>query len=153
MTFTRANAEQELVGRASGKMAAAGLAVTVVGTNADLNAPMLSAFRKMGVEPGSQVVSDTDFTLLESSQLDEFLDRAELRLLENILGNLDLTDVSIGPRRESLGQIAEQTEKAINRVSARIAKEYGAGVAGLTADYIDLNFAAKSSDFIGGGDA
>ena len=126
MTLTRANAEVELVGRAKGKMELVGMAVTVVGTNADLNGPLASALRKMGIAPASPItVTDTDLANLTDADIDEYLDRAELRLLENIHRNYTLVDIKSGPQDEKLSQIAAQLEKAIETLSAKIRSEYG----------------------------
>jgi hypothetical protein len=145
MSITRANAEVELVSRASKKMVLVGFAVTVVGTNADLNGPLATALRKMGLT-ASSTVSDGDLAALEAEQIDEFYDRAELRLLENIVGNIDLTDIQVGQRRESLGQLADQVEKALTRLTARVEKEYGVGLSELGVGSLMMNFQQDEPD-------
>lgn len=147
MSLTRIQAETELVDRAGAKMALAGMAVTIVGTNADLNGAMSVALRKMGLTASSTVV-DGDLAALETDQVDEFLDRSELRLLENIQGNLDLTDIKVGQRSESLGQLADQVEKAITRLSTRLMREYGVGLGTLSGGTISLDFAEKLDDTV-----
>ena len=126
MTITRIDVEVELVKRQGARMSVAGLAVTVEGSNADLNQPMSVALRKMGLT-ASNPVSNTDLAELEDADIDEFYDRAELRLLENILGNLVLVDIDSGPRSEKLSQISASVEKAIARMEAKISSEYGVG--------------------------
>lgn len=126
MTTTRIDAEVELVKRQGARMSVAGLAVTVAGSNADLNQPMSVALRKMGLTASSPV-SNTDLAELEDADVDEFYDRAELRLLENISGNLVLVDIDSGPRSEKLSQISASVEKAIARMEAKIYSEYGVG--------------------------
>jgi len=131
MTLTRANAETELVSRAKGKMELVGMAVTVVGTNADLNGPLSTALRKMGLAPASPItVTDTDLANLTDADIDEYLDRAELRLLENIHRNYTLVDIKSGPQDEKLSQLAAQLEKSIELLSAKIKSEYGDSGAG-----------------------
>lgn len=126
MTITRANAEAELVSRAKKKMELIGLVVTTVGTNADLNSPLAAGLRGLGIVPASPItVSDADFTTLGDADLDEFFDRAELRLLENIHGSIDLVDITSGPQKESLGQLATQLEKSIDSKQKRINDKYG----------------------------
>lgn len=139
MTITRANAESELVARASRKMQLVGMAVTVVGSNADLQSPLAAALRKMGLT-ASNPVTDANLAALTDSQVDEFYDRAELRLLENIRGNIDLTDIRVGDRQESLGQLATQLDKTIEAKSKQVEKEYGVGLSGLSAGTLMLNF-------------
>ena len=131
MTLTSAYAETELVSRAKGKMELVGMAVTVVGTNADLNGPLSTALRKMGLAPASPItVTDTDLANLTDADIDEYLDRAELRLLENIHRNYTLVDIKSGPQDEKLSQIAAQLEKSIELLSAKIKSEYGDSGAG-----------------------
>ena len=126
MTLTRADAEVVLVQRAKGKMALVDMAITTVGTNADLNDPLSTAFRLLGYTPASPVtISDTDLTNLADSKVTEFLDRAELRLLETIHGNIDLVDITVGPRRESLNQLADQVKDAIDALQKKISTRYG----------------------------
>jgi hypothetical protein len=145
MAYTRSGAETVLVGRLRAKMVMVGFAVTTAGSNADLNDPFAVALRRMGVAASSPVV-DADIAGLTADQYDEFVDRAELRLLQSIVGNIDLTDISVGPRRESLGQLADQCEKAIARLEKSIANEWGAGLSGLETGSLTLDFQQKSDD-------
>lgn len=145
MTITRANAEAELVSRASKKMVLVGMAVTVAGSNASLQSPLSTALRKMGLT-ASNPVTDANLTVLDDDQIDEFYDRAELRLLENILGNIDVTDIRVGERQESLGQFATQLEKAVEAKTKAVEKEYGAGLSSLTEGTLMLNFQEVDPD-------
>src|SRR5688500_1941665 len=95
MSVKRTQVEQELVSRAKNKMALVGMAVTADGLNTSLDSPIATALRKMGFAV-DLVADDNDLAALPSEKLDEFLDRAELRLLENIQGNFDLTNTRIG---------------------------------------------------------
>lgn len=126
MTLTRANAETELVARAKKKMELVGLAVTMLGVNADLDGPLSTAFRKVGHVPASPVtVTDADLANLSDDEIDEYFDRAELRLLENIHRNFDLNDIKSGQQEEKLSQLAQQIQKDIELLTARIKDEYG----------------------------
>lgn len=128
-------------------MALAGMALTTVGANADLQSPIASALRKMGL-PASNPVTDADLAVVPDSQVSELYDRAELRLLENILGNIDLTDIRVGERQESFGQLAAQLEKAVEAKSKQIEMDYGAGLSGpsgLSGGTILLNFQEPGS--------
>jgi hypothetical protein len=81
-------------------------------------------------------------------QIDALLDLSELRTLQNIAGNLTVVDQSIGPRDMSLSQLSNQVEKAIQRLTERIAKVHGYGVGSLDASVISLDFQEKPSDVI-----
>lgn len=121
-------------------MALVGMAITVVGTNASLSGPLAFAMRTMGYALASPVtVADADLSALENSALDEFFDRAELRLLQNIKGNIVLVDIQVGPRRESLGQLAVTLKDDIDAKAALIASSYG-NANSLEAGVIGLNF-------------
>ena len=141
MTITRADVEKVLVNRVGKKMAIVSFDVTSDGENADLNEPICDALLKMGATPASiAAVADSDLAIVENEYIQEFLDRAELRLLQNIAGNIDFVDVSVGPRRDSLNQLATQTEAAISRLTTKIEKLYGGGCAPLSTGVIGLDF-------------
>ena len=146
MSYTRADAEAELVHRTSKKMALVGFATTVTGTNADLNSPLATSLRKMGLPVAGSKVADGDLSTLTAAQYDEFLDRSELRLLQNIYQNIDFTNIEVGPRREELGQLADQVQSAITDLSARIQAEYGVGASKLGHGSITHDYAAKGDD-------
>lgn len=121
MTVTRANLESILVRRAGPLMEAADMAVTVVGTNADLNDPIGFGIRASGgTVADPSLVTDADVATVSTSYFDLFLDRCELRLLENILGNLAMVDITAGPRSEKLSQLAEQVRHKIANIKARL---------------------------------
>lgn len=142
MTLTRANAESILIKRSGKKMTFAGLdGTTVGGTNADLNDPIGNALLGMGITPASIVaITDADLSGVASDNYEEFLDRAQYRLLKNIAGNLDLVDIQVGPRRESLSQIHEQVQKEIETLELSLAKQYGVGLGTLSTGTIELDF-------------
>lgn len=142
MTLTRANIEAVLVRRAGKKMSLVDFAITTAGSNADLDDPLATALRKMSLTV-SVPVTDTNLSALTDSQQDEFLARAELRLMENIAENIDFSDISVGSRQESMNQLAEQCAKAIERLETRIEKEFGGGLGALQTGNILLDFAQK----------
>jgi hypothetical protein len=142
MAITRADVEQRLIRRAGKKMAVAGLdGLTMDGTNADLNEALLTALDDMGLFHDPVNVTDSDLSAVEN--VSELLDRAELRIMENVSGNLDLVNVSIGPRSESLSQLSDQVEKVISRLEEKIAKMYGGGLGTLEGGTINLDFMEK----------
>ncbi len=141
---TRANVEAIIVRRLGAKLTAAGLAVTCTGSNADLNDPIGEALRMLGltvIDPLN--IADADVAGVSGDDLSAFLAVTELRTLENISGNLTLVDQSIGPRRMNLGQIADQVEKAIARLTSKIQREYGYGVGALQGGAVSLDFQEK----------
>ncbi len=126
MALTRAQCETELISRCGKLLTAASLdGVTANGSNPDLNSPLGYAVRICGgtvTDPSN--VADSDLSTL-SSVFDKLSDLAEYRTLENISGNLDLVDISEGPHRESLGQLAERVEKRLARLQEKLQKTYG----------------------------
>jgi hypothetical protein len=141
MSLTRATVESILVKRLSGWLSAAGLAVTVVGTNADLNDPIGWAIRQLGLTVDDiTAVDDTDVARVGSSDYDKLLDLAELRALETIQQNLDDVDIEVGPRSEKLDQLAGRVAKALDRKRAQVQRDYGHGLGTLEAGVITLSF-------------
>lgn len=150
MTITRVQAEQELVRRAKKKMLVVGMLVTTDGTNDDLSGPLAFAARQVGLTLASPITcSTTDLAALEDSMMDEFLDRAELRLLENILGNIDVVNIKLGPHWEEKNQLAEQLQKQIAIRRSAVSATYGDDLSELTAGSVLLNFAQKHDDTVG----
>jgi methyl-accepting chemotaxis protein len=149
MAYTRASAEAALLRRAGKRMALVGMdSVNMSGTNLDLNDPIGMALLQMGKNVlDTSLVVDADLSSLTTGDILEFLERAELRLLENILGNIDLTDITIGSRRESLGQLADQLEKAITRKRDTIATSYS-GYGSIEAGVIKIDTAEKGDDYL-----
>jgi hypothetical protein len=145
MNITRAYAEQELISRAKNKMLLVEMEVSASGSNSSLDSPMSTALRKMGIVV-SGVVSDEDLALLDGEQVEEFLDRAELRLLENIQGNFDLANTRIGNRWEDFKDLIPQLESRINSLKQVIGTNYGEGGASMSGGYIGLDFAEKMDE-------
>lgn len=142
MTVTRANVEAILVKRTGALMTKAGLAVTVVGSNADLNDPIGWALRRIGLTViTASLVTDADLASVTDAQLDEFLDLAEYRTLESVLGNLAAVDTKLGPRDEKLSQLASQIEKKLTRLAKGLEAEYGYGIGTLSVGVLTYDFA------------
>lgn len=119
MALTRANAEYVVVSRVGGLMEFVELTVTYAGSNSDLDEPLAWAARRMGISL-SDPTTVTDSELSGLSDIDDYLDLAEYRTLEKIQGNLDLVDVTAGPRSEKLSQIASQVEKMLSARRDRV---------------------------------
>ena len=149
-TITRAQAEVEMISRLGKKMTFANLdGATVDGTNTDLSGAFAVALRGLGITPSNPfTVTDSDLSGVGSDDLEQFMDRAELRVWENILGNLDTVDIKTSTRSHSYSQIASQAEKAIERLEAKMQSKYGDGVGALEAGVIELDFQARTDDEI-----
>jgi len=142
MTLTRANTEFLLEARLGPLMEAAGMVVTVVGSNADLNGPIGRAVRALGHSVASAVlVADADVAQVTDAETDEFLDYGNLYTMSAILGNLDDVDIRVGPRSESLSQLADQVERKIIRLQKQMERDYGYGLAEVESGYIAQDFA------------
>ena len=133
MSLTRANVESILVSRCGPLMTAADMAITVVGSNEDLNDPIGYGIRQAeGAVGDPSSVTDTDVASVSSANLDIFLDWCEYRLLKNILGNLDDVDITAGPRSEKLSQLAEQAKWRVEEMETSLKR--------VVADTFSLNF-------------
>ena len=132
MAMTRADVEFLLVAEYSPLLVAAGMAVTVVGTNASLNGAIGRAVDDMGYTVLSPIlIVDADVANIIDGDRYEFLAIARLHTLETILGNLDDVDITVGPRSEKLSQLAEQVERKIKRLRTELEDEYGYGVSAM----------------------
>lgn len=151
MTITLTQVETLLLKRAHGRMTDAGMNGTLVPNNPDLVDPIVFALLCIDIVPANPTaLTDTDVSGVADTDLSKLLDLAEMRLLENIVGNLALVDITVGPRKEALNQLVDQAEKAIARLSSRIASMYGFGVGSLDSGVISLDFMTKGDDVLPG---
>lgn len=126
MTLSRVRAETTMILRLKRYMVAAQMGITFVGTNTDLNDPLATALAQMGapaVDP--LAVTDADVAGIAALREVEYLDRVELRLLKNILGNLPDTDMSTGGKSEARNQLPERVRNMILDKEKQIALQYG----------------------------
>ncbi|MDY7078015.1 MAG: hypothetical protein SXV54_13955, partial [Chloroflexota bacterium] len=138
MAMTRVQAETVIVSRAGPLMEAAGMVVTVVGTNADLNDSLAWATRKLGYTTAdASTVSDTELASVAVAEYDDFLDLAEYRTLLSIVTNLDDVDIVAGPRAEKLSQLVSRVLRRIDRLEAKLTDI----LYELNVSYVDLDFA------------
>lgn len=140
--LTRANVESILVRRIGKLLTAAGLdGTTISGANQDLSDPIGWAVLQLGGAVTSRVsVADSDVATVAAADEEALLDLSELRALESALTNYDATDIKVGDRSESLGQLGGRLEKAIERKRAQVRATYGIGLATLSAGVIPLGF-------------
>lgn len=143
MALTRANCEAVLVARLKLLLEAAGLAVTVAGTNADLNDPLAWAVRRVGGSTAdASTTTDAELATIATVDFDDLFDLAEYRAWQNILGNLSFVDIIAGPRSEKLSQLARQVRAMLETREAFVASF----IHSLTAGYISMNFAEHEGE-------
>lgn len=122
-------------------LTAVGFAVTIAGSNADLNDPIAAAVRHFGYTVADPtLVADTDIDNVTDAQTDEYFDVAEYRMLENIAGNLDDVDIKLGPQAQALGQLATALEKRLARLQTSLERKYGFGLQPLTTGVLQMGF-------------
>ncbi len=147
MALTRANAELLLVARTSAWLLKASMAITVLGSNADLNDPIAYGVLQSGGTVASRVlVTTADIATVASADQEQFLDIAELRTFQNIQGNLVQVDTKIGPRDEKLGQLLATLDKIVERKEERVENLYGLGLGTIEGGVIALDFAEHDQD-------
>jgi len=146
--MTRTQAETVLIARCGKLMTACGIdGATVNGTNASFTDPLAWALRQSGYSPAAfGAVTDTDLAGVQDGDTDKLLDLAEMRALENALGNFDATDISVGPRSESYDQLRAGIEKILTRKQTNIMRLYGVGIGTLEAGVIAYDFMTKADD-------
>jgi hypothetical protein len=64
----------------------------------------------------------------------------------DIQGNFDLVDLRVGDRDEKYSQFVTSLDKAIDRLTKKVATEYGNGLGTLSAGVISLDFQQKGTD-------
>lgn len=134
MTYTRAQLESTLARRRGRWMSEVGMdSETVTGKNADLNDPLGWGIRQCGGSVSNIAsVSDADVQTVSTADIDQLLDYAELKLLENILGNYEGVDVSGLPMSQGGDQFGKRVTKAIEDKRAYIEKQYPSDATGYT---------------------
>jgi hypothetical protein len=147
MTLTRANVESELVSRQEARMEVVEMAVTVDGSNADLNNPIGFAVRKSGGTVASFAsVADGDLGGFEEADYDKLLDIAEYRLLLNIKGRWGKYDIRAGQLDEKLSQFGKDLDADIDRKLTELQTLYSFGVVSLEAGVVDYDFIQTDED-------
>lgn len=143
MTITRTQAETVLLARCGPMMGRAGMDdSTTDSTNADLNDPLGWAIMQLGGSVTDVTsVADADLATVGSDEEDYILDVAEYRLLENILTNLTLTDLTVGPRSEKLEQLGDRIQKRLASLARRLGGYIGAGAAMIETGIVRRDFA------------
>lgn len=143
MTITRSQVERMLIRRCGKLLTAADLdGETFNGTNEDLNDPIGCALRQCGYGVSDIAsVENVDLAAVTDDRIDQLLDLAELRTLENIEGNYDDVDISATERSESLNQLLKQVQAKIERLREKVKQQYGIGLGELGSGVLTLDFA------------
>lgn len=142
MAPTRASVESVLVRRCGRLLTAAGLdGTTISGSNADLADPIGWAARQCGLTVASVTdVADADLAGLADSDTDKLLDLAELRTLETIAADPNVTTRQADGAQVNLSDLFTRLEMRIARKRTQIQRDYGTGLGTLTAGVITLGF-------------
>ena len=149
MSLTRADVEYELVSRLAGLLTAAGMTTTTAGANASLNSSIGWAVRKVGGTVTSiALVTSVDVGTVADSDLDTFLDLAELRTREAIDGNFADVDTDVGDLKLKYDQLRRANERAMERLRAIYGVTFGLTetVATLGSGVLALGFQSVVTD-------
>lgn len=142
MSITRAQIESVLVSRCKKRMAFVGFAITTNGNNTDLNDPICNALQIMGINPAN-IASVADSDLVTVTEAAKLCDLAEVRLLENILGNSDKVTLQAASGTEHFSNFNEALEKIIARKQKELQTKYGIGLGSLSSGKLSLAFQSK----------
>ncbi|MBI5954371.1 MAG: hypothetical protein HY865_22165 [Chloroflexi bacterium] len=142
MALTRAQVESILVSRCKKRMVFVEFAITTNGSNADLNDPICTALQVMGINPAN-IASVADSDLATVTDAAKLCDLAEVRLLENILGNSDKVTLQAASGTEHFSNANDALEKMIARKQAEVQKKYGVGLGSLQSGKLSMSFQAK----------
>lgn len=143
MAVTRANLESLVVGRVGPLMEAAGLGVSVTGSNSSLAAPLAHATRDVGGTTADPLtVTTAELAAIATADYDDLFDLSEYRVLETVITNLDDVDITAGPRSEKLSQLVAQVERRLERLDSVMRRLTNP----LTAGYISLDFVEHGED-------
>lgn len=142
MAITRSAVETVLIRRARLWMAEVQMdCKTVSGTNRDLAEPISWAIRQCGY-PVASIADATaaEVATVPDADADKLLDYAEFRLLNSVLQNFALVDVTEGPHSESFNQFRLRLEEAIARKDRYMKATYGSSLSSISGGEILLNF-------------
>lgn len=142
MTVTRIQAVTILLARCEPMMEMAGMSIVSAADNVDLNDPLQWAILELGGTVSDiSSVTDADLATVASDDERYIPDVAELRLLDNILSNLTLVDLSEGPHSEKFGQLPARIEQRRDKLAKQLEAVIGLGAASLTTGLIVRDFA------------
>jgi hypothetical protein len=93
--LTRAQLEKKLVGRTKGYLEVAKLSIVDNGTNTDLDDPINEAITDSGGTVINMSPTDEEIATVPDENQNEFVDRAEVRLLKTIFSQVTQTSFTI----------------------------------------------------------
>lgn len=141
MAITRSAVETVLIRRARLWMAEVKMDCATVSGNRDLAEPISWAVRQCGYTVASIAdASAAEVATVADADADKLLDYAEFRLLNNVLQNFALVDVTEGPHSESFNQFRLRLEEAIARKDRYMKATYGSSLSSISGGEILLNF-------------
>jgi hypothetical protein len=145
---TRDQVEAILIRRAGALLRKAGLdGTTVDGTNPDLADPISSSLRRLGVVVVDMTdPTDIELALLDDDDLEEFLDRAELRTLHSILGNWIKPNAQQDTDRQDWGDLIDLTRERIDALQSRVDTLFPSAQTDAAAGLISYDFQARYDD-------
>lgn len=140
MAITNRMAGTVILKRVGPLMTAAGMEVD--DHDPDLDDPFAWATRQLGHTTADvSDVTDAEMASVAVADYDNFLDLAEYRTLQNILGSLDDVDLAVGPRAEKFSQLAAQARKKLDRLEARLGTWLDVGMVAPSYQAITLQIA------------
>ena len=127
--MTKLDVQLLLVQRCGEFMEHAKMSIDTAGDNLDMADPILWSLRMLGYSPASIVlVENAEIEAVAQGHVLAFLDLAELRLLENIRGNLTRVSTSLTQQVgvvESWGQLLTQINAIIKERAERVDNMHG----------------------------
>jgi hypothetical protein len=103
--------------------------------------PLAESAREMGVTLASPLtVADADLAAVTQAQVSQLVDVAELRSLENALGNLTKVSQKVSLGAQDWGELRDGLERAIGRLAARARDLYGVGRGTVQGGTVRLDF-------------
>lgn len=137
MSLTREQVESTLFRRLGPSMARADMETLHDGEGPSFADPIGWALRELEY-PNADVTDPTsaEVSAVTDADLDWFLDLAQWRLLDNIIGNLDDSDERLGPSGQWNSQFADQMQEHQAHLEDRLRARYGWGPPTLVAGTI-----------------
>lgn len=112
MALQRYSLDTVLLRRCAPLMERAGMDITTVGGNPDLDDPIAWALRVLGFSTANvETVSDADLSTVGVAYWDAILDLAEVRCLESVAANLSKVSTRVGNLQQQHGELAPRVQK------------------------------------------
>jgi hypothetical protein len=132
MALNLAAIETVLVRRLEGMLRAAGMAVTTAGStskNIDLADPVMEGILATGGTVADHITpTDADLLTIPAGLERAAIDVAEIRAMENVLGNFDKVTFQMGKRSVQYNDIPKRIREAIATKTATVIARYGSAV-------------------------